>query len=101
LNAKKKLKQVELSENVEYWSWVNSSKLGVVTNASIYHVDITNASSAAEKIFDRDPRLSGAHIMGYRINNSGQWCFLYGIGTNDLKQVVGHLQLYMIEKKQG
>lgn len=39
--------------------------------------------------------------MGYKVNNSGQWCFLYGIAANEAKVIEGRLQLYMIEKKQG
>lgn len=73
----------------------------MITNTSIHHLDITTAGTTADKIFERDARLAGCHIMGYKVNNSGQWCFLYGIGTNEAKQVIGNLQLYMIEKKQG
>lgn len=101
MNAKKKLKQVELTETIEFWTWNSSTKLGIVTNVAVYQVDITTPSATADKIFDRDPRLAGAHIMGFKINSNGQWCFIYGIGTNEAKQVVGHLQLYCIEKKQG
>ena len=101
LTAKKKLKQVEIADSVEYWHWLNSTILAVVSKTSVFHVDISSSGTSAEKIFDRDPKLAGAHIMGYNIDSSGGWCFLHGIGSNAAKQISGMLQLYSIEKKQG
>jgi len=86
---------------VDFWTWINSSKLALVTPTSVYHLDITTPGTTADKIFDRDPKLNGSHIMGYKVNASGQWCFLYGIAANEAKIIEGKLQLYMIEKKQG
>ena len=57
LTAKKKLKQCEINEDVEHWSWISSTVLGVVGKTSVYHVDISNSSATATKMFDRDARM--------------------------------------------
>ena len=101
LTAKKKLKQCEISEKIEYWTWVSSAVLAIVSASSVYHLDITKGGTSADKVFDRDPKLAGAHILGYKVNKAGNWCMLHGIATNEAKQVLGKMQLFMIEKGQG
>jgi len=52
LNAKKKLKQCDIAENIDFWTWINATKLALVTPTSIWHVDITTPGTNADKIFD-------------------------------------------------
>lgn len=91
--AKKKLKQCQLSEKIEFWNWINDTTLGIITSASVYHLDLNAAGETvtATKIFDRDARLTGAHIMGYNVDDSGKWCFVHGIASNEAKQITGVL----------
>lgn len=38
---KEKLKDITFSEPIVFWKWVNAAKLAIVTQTSVYHVDIT------------------------------------------------------------
>jgi clathrin heavy chain len=42
LDQKKKLKTIELTENIVFWKWVSTTKLAIVTNSSVYHINIAN-----------------------------------------------------------
>ena len=41
LGKKEKLKNLEFTEQVVYWTWASLDKLAVVTATSVYHIDIT------------------------------------------------------------
>ena len=59
LEAKAKLKSTTMNEDVEYWKWVSENTLGLVTDSSVYHWDINDASQAAPvKVFARHNCLS-------------------------------------------
>ena len=40
LERKQKLKSVAMTEEVEFWKWITSDKLGLVTANSVYHWDM-------------------------------------------------------------
>lgn len=59
LAAKAKLKSTTMNEDVEYWKWISEDTLGLVTDSSVYHWDINDASQAAPvKVFARHNCLS-------------------------------------------
>lgn len=40
LDAKAKLKSVQFAEQVVFWKWITSTKLGLVTGTAVYHWDM-------------------------------------------------------------
>lgn len=100
MDQKKKLKHVELTENIVYWRWVNAAKLAIVTNSSVYHINIEDDSKEV-KILDRSGGLvenPTTQIIGYCLEPAEKWSALFGISTPDQgKTINGHIQLYFIE----
>ena len=98
--AKEKLKTIEFSENIQFWKWVNATKLAVVTNSAVYHVSIADKSNEV-KVFDRAGGLVDSQftqIIGYNLEPNEKWAALYGMNTPDGgKTINGHIQLYFIE----
>jgi len=59
LEKKAKLKSATMNEDVQFWKWIGQSTLGLVTETSVYHWDINDASQGAPvKVFDRHNCLS-------------------------------------------
>lgn len=98
LKNEKKVSQCEIKEDIEFWTWLNNTTLGVVGANSVYHVD--PKSGTVKKIFDRSDKLSGSHIMGYSLSQNSTWSILHGIKAAEDKSIVGNMQLYSIEKSQ-
>lgn len=101
MDQKKKLKHIELSENIVYWRWVSTSKLAIVTGSSVYHINIDDEASKEVKIMDRSGGLvenPTTQIIGYCLEPAEKWSALFGISTPDQgKTINGHIQLYLIE----
>jgi len=55
VGKKLKLKNIDLSENVVFWTWASPSKLAVVTATSVYHVDVfdNNPNGPPVKVLTR------------------------------------------------
>lgn len=98
MKNEKKICQCEVKEDIEYWTWLNITTLGVVGVSSVFHLDAK--SGTLSKIFDRATQLSGTHIMGYSMSKNGTWAILHGITADESKNIVGNMQLYSIEKSQ-
>jgi clathrin heavy chain len=98
MKNEKKVSQCEVKEDIEYWTWLNNTTLGVVGTSSVYHCDAK--SGVVTKIFERATQLAGSHIMGYSMSSNGTWAILHGIGAAEDKSIVGNMQLYSIEKSQ-
>ena len=47
------MKSVELSESYVYWKWATKEILAIVSDKSVYHLDVTSDQTALTKIFDR------------------------------------------------
>lgn len=94
------LKQCEITDEIVFWRWVSTDKIGVVGKRSVYHVDITKPDEPAIKIFDRDSKLDTCQIMSYDMDREGKWCYLIGLYSNDQKNINAWLQLYNIERQQ-
>ncbi len=59
LGQKVKLQSATMNEDVVYWKWISTNTLGMVTDTSVYHWKIYEASnSVPQKLFDRNSNLS-------------------------------------------
>lgn len=59
LSAKQKLKSAVMNEDIVYWKWFSDKALGLVTETSVYHWDVYDATQQNPvKMFDRLPNLS-------------------------------------------
>ena len=58
LEQKQKLKSTVMGEDVSFWKWISETSLGLVTETSVYHWDVFDATQAAPvKVFDRNANL--------------------------------------------
>nr|POF03005.1 putative clathrin heavy chain [Quercus suber] len=94
LAQKSKIKSTTMSEDVVFWKWFSESSLGLVTDSSVYHWNIFDASQVAPtKVFDRNANLTGCQIINYRVSDDEKWMVVVGI-TQQNNRVVGNMQLY-------
>ncbi|KAI0482966.1 clathrin heavy chain-like protein [Xylariaceae sp. FL0804] len=94
LEQKQKLKSAQMNEDVIYWKWISESVLGLVTDTSVYHWNIYDATqSAPVEVFKRNANLNGCQIINYRVNSDGKWMAVVGISQQQ-GRIVGSLQLY-------
>ena len=58
LSQKQKLKSTTMSEDVVYWKWISTDSLGLVTDTTIYHWNVYDASQLSPiKVFERNANL--------------------------------------------
>lgn len=94
LAQKSKIKSTTMAEDVVFWKWFSESSLGLVTDTSVYHWNIFDASQVAPvKVFDRNQNLSGCQIINYRVSDDEKWMVVVGISQQQ-GRVVGAMQLY-------
>ncbi|KAI1498271.1 clathrin heavy chain [Biscogniauxia marginata] len=94
LEQKQKLKSATMNEDVVFWKWISDTTLGLVTDTSVFHWNIFDASQAAPvEVFKRNANLNGCQIINYRVNSDGKWMAVVGISQQQ-GRVVGSLQLY-------
>lgn len=102
METKQKVKSHVNNEDVVFWKWVSESTIGMVTDTSVFHWTISDATSPPQKIFDRHATLSGAQIINYRVSADEKWMVLIGIAGNTTNpsafKVKGAMQLYSREK---
>ncbi len=59
LAQKLKLKSATMNEDVMFWKWFSESSLGLVTDNSVYHWNVFDATQAQPvKIFERNNNLT-------------------------------------------
>jgi clathrin heavy chain len=59
LVQRSKLKSAVMNEDIVFWKWYNENSLGLVTETSVYHWNIFDATqSSPVKIFERNSNLS-------------------------------------------
>lgn len=98
LGNRQRLKSATLGEDVIFWAWVSDSTLGLISDSSIYHWDINDASQDVPvKVTDRHVSLAGSQIIGYTLNSDGKWSALTGISQQQ-GRIVGNIQLYSKER---
>ena len=88
-----------MPDQVVFWRWVSLNTLALIGQKAVFHLDISNAASTPEKIFDRVPDMSGCTIMNYDMEPAGKWCYLVGLYQAN-GQIGSKMQLYNIERKQ-
>ena len=102
IDTKQKVKAHENNENVVFWKWISESVIGIVTDTSVYHWNITDATSPPQKVFDRHATLAGSQIINYRTSADEKWMVLVGISGNTANpaafKVKGAMQLYSRER---
>lgn len=65
MDSRKKLKHLELNENIVFWKWVNNAKVALVTSSQVIQVNIEKENEEQVKIMDRNGPLADAQIVGY------------------------------------
>ncbi|KAF8920783.1 clathrin heavy chain 1 [Mucidula mucida] len=98
IETKQKVKSHVSTEDVVYWTWINDTTIGIVTDSAVHHWTIADQTSAPQKIFDRHPTLGGTQIINYRATPDEKWLVLIGISGNTTNpsafKVKGSMQLY-------
>ncbi|KAI9851696.1 MAG: hypothetical protein M1838_003034 [Thelocarpon superellum] len=94
LAQKQKLKSATMNEDVLFWKWFSEDSLGLVTDNSVYHWNVFDATQASPvKVFDRNSNLQGCQIINYRVSDDNKWMVVVGISQQQ-GRVVGAMQLY-------
>ena len=59
LAGKSKLKSASMNEDILFWKWISETSLGLVTDTTVYHWDVFDASQQAPvEVFKRHQNLS-------------------------------------------
>ncbi|KAG9018769.1 hypothetical protein FRB90_009773 [Tulasnella sp. 427] len=101
IETKQKVKSHQMNEDAVFWKWINANAIGIVTETSVYHWSIGDATSPPQKVFDRHATLAGAQIINYRTTPDNKWLVLVGIAGNTNPggfKVKGAMQLYSTER---
>eukprot|EP01133_Synstelium_polycarpum_P006995 gene6995-8126_t len=96
IEQKMKLKSFQMPETLEFWKWISSNTLALVTPTAVYHWS-KEGTSDPTKVFDRHPDLQGTQIINYRSDSTQQWLVLVAIHQVE-GRVAGRIQLYSVEK---
>lgn len=76
LGAKQKLKSTVMAEDVVYWKWFSETSLAMVTDRSVYHWDVFDATQADPvKVFDRLPNLNVSFPVELSMKKGAQSMF--------------------------
>ena len=81
-----------MPEDIIFWTWIDLTKIGLVTQNAVYHWSIEGTSGPV-KVFDRHTNLAGCQIINYRVSQDEKWMVLVGISAQQ-GRVVGSMQLY-------
>ncbi len=84
---------------VNFWRWISSNTIALVTGASVFHWSI-EGDSAPVKVFDRNPALGDTtQVINYQVSGDGKWCLLVGVSAGATPgSVDGTMQFYSVEK---
>ena len=99
LDAKQKLKDINLNYEITFWKWLNQKTIGLVSPTSVYILDISEMNSPAKKVFDRQGGIAGNNVfvMNLTCDSNSQWYALSAISSTNVggqPQVIGFIQLY-------
>ena len=99
LDAKQKLKDINLNYEITFWKWLNQKTIGLVSPTSVYTLDISEMNSPAKKVFDRQGGIAGNNVfvMNLTCDSNSQWYALSAISSTNVggqPQVIGFIQLY-------
>jgi len=96
LEMKTKMKSHQMTDTINFWKWISSNSIAIVTADAVYHWSM-DGDAAPKKVFDRLPQLAGASIVNYRTDESGNWLLVIGV-TAENGAPKGVMQLYSVEK---
>lgn len=64
LGQKQKIKATTMNEDVVFWKWFSEDSLGLVTDTSVYHWNVFDATQASPvKVFDRNTNLQVGIVL--------------------------------------
>ncbi|ORY30240.1 hypothetical protein BCR39DRAFT_530157 [Naematelia encephala] len=106
LATKSKVGAHLMNEDVTFWTWINDTTLGLVTDREVHHWKVIEGQAAPQKVFDRHASLNGNQIINYRVSPDGQWLVVVGISSNPAAgqpgqtafKIKGSMQLYSVER---
>jgi len=102
LKVKVRMKHHTITDNdkVVFWRWITPATIALVTNSAVYHWSMEGEGKPA-KVFERDEKLNGAHILGYKVSPDDKWMSVYGIKKGPTGSVDGCMQLYSKERSKS
>ncbi|KAF9297509.1 hypothetical protein BGZ74_009786, partial [Mortierella antarctica] len=92
LETKTKIKSCMMGEDIEFWKWISSRTLAMVTSTTVYHWPL-EGNLEPVKIFDRLANMGKCRIINYRASSDENWMVLVGIFSQD-GRAAGAMQLY-------
>jgi len=103
MEPQKKLKDLNVNESINHWTWLNNNKLGIVTANAAYSINIYNENEDRKKILERDgPLRQGCQIIDLAIDIDEKYALLTAISSPDGgKSINGHMQLCLIEAQKS
>jgi clathrin heavy chain len=93
---KAKMKQTVTAAEVEFWTWIDTVTVALVTKDAVFHWGIEGDAGPA-KMFDRHAQLAGSQIIAYKCSADKKWLLLTGIAAKD-GRVAGAMQLFSVDK---
>lgn len=97
IEMKSKMKAHNMTDEVQFWKWINVNTVALVTETSVYHWSM-EGDSQPQKMFDRNASMNGCQIINYRTDHEQKWLLLVGISAQQ-NRVVGAMQLYSVDRK--
>ncbi len=111
LDAKSRIASHEMAEEIDFWRWVSSDTVGVVTRHAVYHW-CKDGGRAPTMVFQRDTALDVCQIVNYQTDFSiegdhsaqagasttaatSQWLLLTGFTSLD-NRLQGCMQLFSV-----
>lgn len=92
--GKQLVKSTQVPEPIVYWTWINETTIGMVSETSVYHWTVNNPSP--QLVFARLPQMAGMKITSYSTNPEMTWCILVGIGVEN-NMIIGRSQFFSVE----
>ncbi|XP_035218963.1 clathrin heavy chain 1-like isoform X2 [Stegodyphus dumicola] len=96
LRSRKCLHRCSLTYCIQFWTWIDSSALVIVSDTSVYHWYLDEQNQLPVKIFCRDLRMKNAQLVHYATDSNMKWFALSGLVAED-SHVVGITQIFSVD----
>jgi clathrin heavy chain len=93
---KAKMKAHTMTEEVVFWTWINTTTVAMVTGTAVFHWGMEGEAGPV-KMFDRHATMADTQIIQYKTDVNCKWLLLTGIAAKD-NRVAGQMQLYSVDK---
>jgi len=97
LEMKSKVCEYRFEETIQFWNWINTKTIGIVTSDAVYHWSI-EGNSKPTKIFEKHEKIAQSTIINYRTDATNKWLLLCGLGRSQSGQMLGSMQLYSVDR---